>query len=73
VQQGSVGETAGNVPAPPSVPPVDPASTHSDNTDLDSHLEPDLDDFDNPDFIPPAQPDSPSPSPSNKGEYILQT
>jgi hypothetical protein len=39
VQPGSVGEPAGNVPASlssPSVPPVEPASTHSDDADSDS-------------------------------------
>src|SRR3984893_6566487 len=68
VQPGSVGELAGNVPAPsvssPSVPPVDPASTHSDNADSDSDSEPDLDDSNDADFVPPVLPDSPSPSPS---------
>jgi len=63
VQPGSVGETAGNVPAlsvsSPSVPPVDPASTHSDSNS-DSGSEADLDDAD---FVPLVFPDS-SPSPS---------
>src|ERR1700733_11882507 len=68
VQPGSVGELAGNVPAPsvssPSVPPVDPASTHSDDADSDSDSEADLDDSNDADFVPPVLPDSPSPSPS---------
>src|ERR1700733_15125385 len=66
VQPGSVGELAGNGPAlsvSPSVPSVDPASTHSDDADSDSGSEADVDDADNPDFVPPVLPDS-SPSPS---------
>jgi hypothetical protein len=56
VQPGSVGEPAGTVPAPalnlPSVPSVDPASTPSDDSDLDSGSEADIDDFNDPNFAP---------------------
>src|ERR1700738_1664766 len=68
VQPGSVGELAGNVPAPSmsplSVPSVDLASTHSDVADSDSGSEADVDDADDSDFVPPVLPDSPSPSTS---------
>src|SRR5712691_7478245 len=64
VQPGSVGEPAGTVPAPalnsPSVPVVDPASTHWDDNDSDSGFDPSVDDPDD-DYVPPL-PDSPSPS-----------
>ena len=57
VQPGSVGEPAGNVLAPasssPSVLPVEPASTHSDDNDSDSGSEPDLDDSEDVDWVPP--------------------
>jgi hypothetical protein len=53
----------------PSVQPVEPASTPSDNSDSDSGLEPDLDDSNDVDFVP--LPDSPvvSPSPSPSPEH----
>jgi len=67
VQPGSVGEPAGNVPAPvlssPSVPPVEPASTPSDDNDSDSGSESDLDDSDDVDWVPPSDLHSPSSSP----------
>ena len=57
----------------PSVPPVDdPAMSHFDDSDSDSASEPDLDDSDDPPFVPDPVDDSepdvlgspPSPSPS---------
>jgi len=62
-----VGEPAGNVPAPVlsslSVLPVEPASTHSDDNNSDSGSEPDLDNSDDVDWVPPPDLRSPSSSP----------
>ena len=67
MQPGSVGEPAGNVPAPVlsslSVLPVEPASTHSDDNNSDSGSEPDLDNSDDVDWVPPPDLRSPSSSP----------
>ena len=63
VQPGSVGEPAGTATPPAflssSVPHLEPASTPSNDADSDSGSEPDLDNFNDSDFVPP------SPSPSN--------
>ena len=53
---GSVGDVTGSVPIPsdsPLVPSVDPATSHSDDSDSDSGSEPDLDDSNDPSFVPP--------------------
>ena len=58
---GSVGDSTGTSPAPapsPPVPPVDPAMSHFNDSDSDSALEPDLDDPDDPPFIPDPVDDS---------------
>ena len=60
VQPGSVGEPAGSATPPSSssssVPPLEPASTPSDDADSDSGSEPDLDDSNDANFVPPASP-----------------
>ena len=62
---GSVGDVTGSVLIPsdsPVVPSVDPAMSHSDDSDSDSGSEPDLDDSNDPPFVPPSDSDSDSDS-----------
>jgi hypothetical protein len=66
IQEAVTSTPTPSISSPPLGSSVDPANSHSDDSDSDSTSEPDIDDTDDAPFIPPADvlPDVPGPAPS---------